>query len=135
MYWFGLVDTMLFIDSVFELFNDLNLIVKIFAFLMLVSWVRNHIGSGTMSWVLIAALTFFIFLDGWAIFGPIYILYMLLMFGVSGILVDFFFISAGGPPKAPEEDMESPVSSGVDIQKRMAEHAARSHAQRMFTRR
>ena len=134
MYWLGLVDTVLFIDSIFEFFNDINLIVKIFAFLMLVSWVRNHIGTGAMSWVLIAALTFFIFLDGWAIFGPIYILYMLLMFGVSSILVDFFFISAGGPPKAEQEDMESPVSSGVDIQKRMAEHAARSHAQRMLRR-
>ena len=134
MHWIGMIFPLLFIDSIFEFFGDLNLIIKIFAFLMLVSWVRNHIGTGAMSWVLIAALTFFIFLDGWAIFGPIYVLYMLLMFGISGIIIDFFFVGAGGPPPAPEEGMESPVSSGLDIQKRMAEHAARSHAQRMMRR-
>ncbi|VVC00148.1 Uncharacterised protein [uncultured archaeon] len=119
---------------IFDLFSDMNLILKIFVFMTLVSWVKNHLGSGALSWILIAGLTYFVLFDGWAIFGPIYILYMLLMFGISGIIIDFFFIGAGGPPPAPEEGMESPVSSGVDIQKRMQEHAAHNTAARMMRR-
>lgn len=122
------------IFGIFEFFGDLNFIVKIFAFIMLVSWVKNHVGSGPVAWILVAGLAYFILFDGWALFGPIYVLYMLLMFGVSGILIDFFFISAGGPPPPPEEGMESPVSSGIDVQRRMQEQAAHSHAARMMRR-
>ena len=111
--------------GIFDFFADFNLILKLFVFMTIVSWVRNHLGTGALSWILIAGMAYFIMFDGWALFGPIYVLYMLLMFGISGILIDFFFIAPGGAPPPPVEGMESPVSSGVDIQKRQAEHAAR----------
>src|SRR3989344_4558127 len=97
---------------IFELFSDINLILKIFVLMTIVSWVRNHVGTGSLSWILIGGMGYFILFDGWKLFGPIYVLYILLMFGVSAILIDFFFVGAGGPPK-DEEGMESPVSSGA----------------------
>ncbi len=127
------------IFGIFEFFGDLNLILKIFVWLTLVSWIRNHVGTGPVSWILIIGLTYFVIFNGWQLFGPIYVLYMLLMFGISGIIIDFFFISAGGQPQPTDvEGMESPISSGVDLQeKRMhgahAAHAA-SHAARMMRR-
>ena len=118
--------TLLFI---FELFSDLNFIIKIFVLLTLISWVNNHVGKGPLSLILIGGIGYFILFDGWKLFGPIYVLYMLLMFGVSGVLIDFFFVGGGGGPE--KEGMESPVSSGVDIQKRIASQKAAGTAQRM----
>lgn len=130
-----MINALLFLDGVFEFFGDLNLIIKIFAALMLASWVKNHVGGGPLGIILMGAVGWFVLFDGWALFGPIYVLYMLLMFGISGVIIDFFFINQGGPPEA--EGIESPVSSGVDIQKRMHEHgghAAMSAAQRIMRR-
>tara|TARA_Y100000310_G_scaffold272711_1_gene287840 strand:+ start:2371 stop:2733 length:363 start_codon:yes stop_codon:yes gene_type:complete len=107
---------------IFELFDDANLVIKIFVLMTLVSWVKNHVGTGPLSWILVGGMGYFILFDGWKIFGPIYVLYMLLMFGVSGIIIDFFFV--GGGSGGGQKGMESPVSSGVDIQKRMASQAA-----------
>lgn len=107
---------------IFELFSDINLILKIFVLLMIVSWVKNHVGSGPLAWIIVGGMGYFILFDGWKLFGPIYILYMLLMFGVSGVVIDFFFVGGGGSPE--REGMESPVSTGVDISKRMASQQA-----------
>src|SRR3989344_947906 len=111
-----------------ELFSDINLIIKIFVLMTIANWVRNHLGSSPLSWILIAGLGYFILFDGWAIFGPIYLLYLLLGFGVSSVIIDFFFVGGGGQPE--NGDMESPVSSGVDIMKRMHEAHHASHAGR-----
>ncbi len=97
----------------------------------LVSWVKNHLGTGPLSWILVAGMGYFILFDGWKIFGPIYVLYMLLMFGVSSVVIDFFFVGGGGGPE--KEGLESPVSSGADIMKRMASQKA-NPAQRMLKR-
>ena len=122
---------LMFIGYFAELFGDVNLIVKIFVLLTLISWVKNHVGSGPLSWILVAGMGYFILFDGWRIFGPIYVLYMLLMFGVSGVIIDFFFVG-GGSGGGGKKGMESPVSSGVDLQRRMASQAANQQAaQRM----
>ncbi len=122
---FALLNGLVMLD-IFEIFNDFNLIIKIFVLMTLASWVKNHLGDSPLTWILIGGLGYFILFDGWAIFGPIYLLYMLLGFGVSSIIIDFFFVGGGGGPPQGEEGMESPVSSGIDIMKRMHEghHAA-----------
>lgn len=116
MYWLSII----FISSLFEFFNDLNLIVKIFAAMMLISWIKNHVGTGMLGIVLMVAIGFFVLFDGWALFGPIYVLYMLLMFGLSGVLIDFFFISQGGPPQI--NDIDSPISHGIDVREKRMQH-------------
>lgn len=111
------MEPLLFLDFLGELFSDANLVIKIFALLTIVSWIRNHVEDGPLAWIIMAGMGYFILFDGWAIFGPIYVLYMLLMFGVSAVVIDFFFVGGGGAPEV--EGMESPVSTGIDIQKRM----------------
>jgi len=95
----------------------------------IVSWIKNHVGSGPLSYIIMLGMGYFIIFDGWKIFGPIYVLYMLLMFGISGVIIDFFFVG-GGQPEG-KDGMDSPVSSGADIQSRMAKQSV---AQRMVKR-
>ncbi|HLC79621.1 MAG TPA: hypothetical protein VJG83_04315 [archaeon] len=111
-----------------ELFSDINFILKIFVLMTLANWIRNHLGDSPLSWILIVGLGYFILFDGWAIFGPIYLLYILLGFGVSSVIIDFFFVGGGGAPET--EGMESPVSSGIDVMKRMQEQGAHHHMRR-----
>ena len=121
-----------FLEPLFfgELFSDINIILKIFVLMTLVSWVNNHVGKGPLAWILIAGMGYFILFDGWKIFGPIYILYMLLMFGISGVIIDFFFVGGGGAPER-EDGLESPVSTGIDLQKRMTgQHVSVAHRPR-----
>lgn len=81
--------------SFLEFFADINFVLKIFVLMTIISFILTHLGKKTISLIIIAAFAWFIMFDMWALFGGIYILYMLLMFGVSTILVDFFFITAG----------------------------------------
>ncbi|AJF60243.1 MAG: hypothetical protein J4224_00965 [Candidatus Diapherotrites archaeon] len=107
--------------SLTEIWNDFNLIIKIFVVMTIYSWVRNHV-EGWIGWVVFGIITFFVVFDLWAIFGSVYVVYMLLMFGISQVLIDFFFISAG---RGGHEEMESPVSSGADLAARQQHIAAR----------
>ncbi|MBU0636529.1 hypothetical protein KKE06_05890 [Candidatus Micrarchaeota archaeon] len=95
--------------EVFEFFSDFNLILKIFVLLMIISFVYNHLGKGPMAWIIMIALVYFVLLDGWAFFGPVYILYMLLAMGFAGFLVDFFFMSQ------PLRQKQQPGGSGADM--------------------
>lgn len=84
------------------------------------SWVRNHIQNTALGLVIFFAITFFVVFDMWLLFGGIYIFWMLLMFGISQILIDFFFITpASGGGK------DSPVSSGGDIAARQRQMAGK----------
>jgi hypothetical protein len=104
------MNEIIFLSFLTEIWTDFNLVLKIFVLLSIASYVRNHIGNNVMGLIIIGFLAVFILGDFWMFFGGIYVLYMLLMFGVSGILVDFFFISGG--PGTPQD---SPVSSGADL--------------------
>ncbi|HIH10415.1 MAG TPA: hypothetical protein HA254_07165 [Candidatus Diapherotrites archaeon] len=113
---------------IWEFISDVSFMLKVFVMMTLANWVRNHLGDSPVSWILIVGIGYFVLFDGWAVFGPIYLLYLLLGFGVSSIIIDFFFVGAGGPPE--QEGIESPVSSGVDIMKRMGEKAAHMNVMR-----
>ncbi|MEM0359719.1 MAG: hypothetical protein QXK06_00065 [Candidatus Diapherotrites archaeon] len=76
-----------------ELFSDLNLALKLFALLAIISFVYSHLGKGPVSLALIAGISVFVLFDYWKFFGGIFLLYTLLTLGISGVLVDFFFVS------------------------------------------
>lgn len=102
----GAMATVLFIG---EMFNDLNLALKIFALLTIISFVLTHLGKGPLAYALIGGISVFVLLDFWVFFGGIFILYTLLTLGISGVLVDFFFVSnmgggGGGQSESPEMD-------------------------------
>jgi len=104
------MDSVLFF-SVGELFSDLMLALKLFALLSVVSFVFSHLGKGPLSYALIGGLSWFVLFDYWKFFGGVFLLYSLLAMGISGILIDFFFVS--GMSGGGEES--SPVDSSMDL--------------------
>ncbi|MDO8537983.1 MAG: hypothetical protein Q7S21_03810 [archaeon] len=117
-----------------DFFTDINLVIKIFVLMTIISFVNNHIENKALKIVVFLVLSFFIIFDYWALFGGIYILYMLLMLGISGILVDIFFVSGmmGGhePPDVSGKDVKERGSHGAHH----AAHGAVQAAARMFRR-
>ncbi len=117
-----------------ELLADANIVIKIFAFLTIASFMKNHLGTSPMAVVAMAGVGWFILFEFWAFFGGLFVLYLLLLFGVSGVLIDFFFVMPSGQPQGgqgPEEIIhgkpgggdsprwKSPVNSGADVARRM----------------
>lgn len=114
--------------SLAQIWTDFNIVLKIFVIMTIYSWTRNHFGNSALGWVIFGAVTFFVVFELWSVFGSIYIFYMLLLFGFSQIMIDFFFITAGMPRPGmmgkPHGKMESPVSSGKELAQRQAHMAA-----------
>jgi len=122
----------LFIGAVL---SDLNLVIKIFAFMMIASFIKNRLGTSPMAIAAMIGIGWFVLFDYWMFFGGIFVLYLMLLFGVSSILIDFFFVMpgkqqgavAGGadeiiPGKMGKKESprwQSPVNSGADVARRM----------------
>ncbi len=104
----------LFFGTLGELFADLNLALKLFALLSIVSFVWSHLGKSPLSVALIAGIGWFVLFDYWKFFGGVFVLYTLLTLGISGILIDFFFVSQMGGEQAEAQ----PIGSGVDLMMR-----------------
>lgn len=88
-----------------ELFGDLTFVLKIFTLLAIFSFVTQHMGKGTISVIIMIVMGWFILFDHFLIFGGIYVLYMMMVLGFSGTIIDFFFVNqqsgAGGGEKHP----------------------------------
>lgn len=108
-----------------EMLSDFNFMLKVFVLMAIVSFVKNHIGTGPVSWIVILGFAAFIFGNLWKFFGGIYVIYMLLVFGISGVLIDFFFMRGTGASGAEQGGIEQPISSGADVAKRAAANQAR----------
>jgi len=82
--------------TVLGFFDDFNFVLKIFFVLTIITFIRQKVTHNTLALVLITlAVVAMVFLF-WPLFRVAYLIYVLLAIGVAGILVDFFFISAGG---------------------------------------
>ena len=109
-----------------EIFADATIVLKIFVLLTIISFFINHLGKTPISIALIVGVSYFILFDLWVLFGGIYVIWMLLMFGVAGIVIDFFFVGAFSPSQQGER--EKPISSGHDVSKRQEAMHASQHA-------
>ncbi len=107
----------LFINYLTELYNDFQLMLKILVLITVANFARNHLGRGALSWIVIAGFAFFIFSDLWRLFGTLYVIYLLLIFGISGVLIDFFFL---GGMRGGGGEVQQPISHGADLAKRAA---------------
>ncbi|MDP2973620.1 MAG: hypothetical protein Q8N60_01080 [Candidatus Diapherotrites archaeon] len=94
-----------------DFFSDMMLVLRIFVLLTIISFVVMHLGKGPLAIVLIVGISYFVLFGAFWFFGGVYVLMMLMMFGVSGILIDFFFIK--GP--AGGNQSEAPISHGIDL--------------------
>jgi len=100
-----------------EFVSDMTLVLKVFVLMTIISFIVMHLGKGPLAIILIVGISWFVLFGAFWFFGSVYVLMMLLMFGVSGILIDFFFVGGmGGQP-------EQPISHGLDVKtKRGAVH-------------
>ena len=108
-----------FLFSLGGFVGDVQLILKIFTFMAIYQFARNHVGGGTLSIAVIMILSFFILFVAWPLFGTIYLLYMAFIMGAGGVLIDFFFVTGSGGGGGGGGEY-TPVSSGADVAKRMA---------------
>lgn len=91
-----------------ELFGDMNFVLKIFVLMTIVSYVTQHLGKGPLALIIIAVIAWMIF-SNFAIFGSVYVLYMLVLFGATQIMMDFFIL-------APQAMMEQSMQKGGETE-------------------
>ncbi len=103
-----------------QMLSDFNLIVKIFVMMTVVSFVNNHIENKQLGMVIMVFMFFFIFGNFWAFFGGVYLIYILLMMGVSGIMVDWFFLGGGAKGQQKQKGGIQNEISGADMVRRRA---------------
>lgn len=94
---------MAFLEIFGEFFGDLQFVLKIFVFLAILNFAKNHLGNSTMTLVVVGLFSYLILFAFWPIFGTIYILYVLLSLGIGAFFVDFFFVSQMSGGQGGEE--------------------------------
>jgi len=126
--------------SIMEFLGDINFILKIFVLMTIIQFVLTHVGKGPVGMVVAGIMTWFIIFDQWKIFGGIYVIYMLLVFGVSHLIVDFIFVSGmahgggGGAEATAVEGGGGPSHPSHAPQKHGGAHQAAYGAMRMMRR-
>jgi len=124
---FNLLMPILFLDG---LFSDMTLVLKIFTLMAIISYITNHLGKGPIAILLIAVFSWFIIFDYFAFFGGIYILYMLLAFGLTGVIIDIFFVTPGhgqAQQAAGIGEGGEPISSGQEFMEKRTMHPRGHH--------
>ena len=66
----------------------LVLAVKLVVLLFIIQFVREKFGNSWFATLLTFVFAYIILFQAWAIFGPIMIIYMLIMFGFTGLAMD-----------------------------------------------
>lgn len=110
---FSLIGMLPLLGFFSELSGDMILVLKIFTLMAIFSYVTQHLGKGYLSVLIIVGMTYFIIFDYFWFFGGIYVLYVLMAFGFSGVIVDFFFVNPG-----QSSGQDGSVSSGKDFMAR-----------------
>ncbi len=80
-----------------EFISDIGFALKIFVLIAIVSFIKSHLGSGPFAVILMGLTAYFVLFDQWKLFGGIYVLYVLFLFGVGHLMVDFFFVAQHAP--------------------------------------
>jgi hypothetical protein len=111
-----LFDGIFFLGYFTELQSDLTLALKIFVLLTIISFIMQHVGKGPLAIILILGISWFVIFDYFLFFGGMYVLYVMLTFGVTSIIIDFFFINPGAGGGEPPTD----ISHGIDFAQRQA---------------
>lgn len=111
-----LIDGIILAGYFAELQADLTLALKIFVLLTIISFIMQHVGKGPLAIILILGISWFVIFDYFLFFGGMYVLYVMLTFGVTSIIIDFFFVNPGSGGGGESHD----VSHGIDFAQRQA---------------
>jgi hypothetical protein len=78
-----------------EFYTDMQFAIKILAFLIIVNFVRARVGFGFLSSFLTMFLTYYVLFEQWDLFGPLTIMYLIMLFGIIRIFQDVYFAASG----------------------------------------
>lgn len=81
---------------------------KLIMLLLLVSWVRGHLGGGMISTIAVLLFGYLILFPYFYIFGPITFLYLLIIIGAANIVQDVAFGGGHYNPMEEEGMMHGP---------------------------
>ncbi|MEW6295808.1 MAG: hypothetical protein AB1467_05985 [Candidatus Diapherotrites archaeon] len=121
-------------NTITEFLSDMNLVLKVLVLITVGRFVMEHVGTGPLGIILIAGVFIFVFGELWWLFGGVYLLYMLLMAGISGIIIDFIFVGGmhgGGAEITPEDNRAREAAHIRQEAMETAKHAARGMAYKM----
>jgi hypothetical protein len=84
--------------------------IKLVVLLFIVSFVRGHFQAGTIVTILVLILGYIILFQYWMLFGPLMIIYILIVFGFTSILFDLSIVKpweggGGGGEEAQASQM------------------------------
>jgi hypothetical protein len=65
--------------------------LKIVMLLFIVGWVRSHLGGGLVATIVMLFLGYLALFQYFYIFGPLTLLYLLVIMGFAGVIQDFAF--------------------------------------------
>ncbi len=77
-----------------DLINKFNLVIlglKLVVLIFIVGWVRTHIGGGKLGTFLMLFIGYLALFRYWFLTGPIAIIYLLAITGVTGLAMDIVF--------------------------------------------
>ena len=109
--------------------QDFQFLVQLFIAVSIASFVLNHLGKGAPAIVAIGVLFFIVFVMIPLLAEFTFIIYLLLMTGISSLIVDFFFVSMNTQGKQGQ----SQEITGIDVQHR--QHAMHQAQAQMGMRR
>ncbi len=125
MFPFVAMPIIFFLSGFGEMFGDFNIMLKIFVLISIASFAQNHLGKGPLTIFLILFVAFFVFFaEGlWPFFGGVFVFYLLLMFGVSSMMIDYIFVAvfplgAQQQQRGGDNPFESRIGSGKDLAER-----------------
>ncbi len=96
-----------------ELGGDMIFVLKIFTLLAIFAFVTQNLGKGPVGILIMLIISWFVIFDYFLFFGGIYVLYMLMALGFSGIIIDFFFVNPG--QHGSGEKHPGAPNSGADV--------------------
>ena len=116
--------------------SDFQFVIQIFIMVTVISFILNHLGKGVISIILILVMFYVIFILIPGLSEAVFLIYTLLMAGVSSLLVDFFFITGAGIGAQQQQGEEKPDVIGTDVQARRealekAQHASKAASMMM----
>jgi hypothetical protein len=93
--------------GIFDFFSDMSFVLKVFVFIAIVGFLNQHMQNKILKVIIFMFMGYFVLIANWATFGTIWVIYTVLGLGVSGVLVDFFFVSMQGDPEKHQQQMAS----------------------------
>lgn len=121
--------------TILSFFNDMSFLLKLAFIIFVIIFVKERITKNWLAITAIVVVCLLLIFKYWAIFGSIYVLYILITIGIGSVLVDTFFVTmqeagpkhkGGGPSpqqmlgeEEPEYDMEQMAAARQQMMGRM----------------